>query len=102
VLGRETVTNVAVLPDAYAKPPDTLVVADGARGGANPAVAALRGLDLHRSGSIMLTEPGTLFPDEADRAEGAAPGVPDDAIVGDVVENRARVEAAPRRVGLRS
>lgn len=89
----DTVTNVAVLADAYAKPPGTLVTADVAREGANPVVAALRALDLHHVGSIMISEPGTLLSDAADAAEKAAPGIPDDGIVWDVVENRVRTES---------
>jgi uncharacterized hydrophobic protein (TIGR00271 family) len=89
----DTVTNVAVLPDAYTKPPGTLVLADIAREGANPVVASLRALDLHHTGSIMLSEPGTIFSDEADRAEEAAPGTPDDGVVWDMVENRVRTES---------
>jgi len=89
----ETVTNVASVPDVYTKPPGSLVIADVAREGANPVVAALRALDLHHTGSIMLTEPGTLFSDAANAAERAAPGIPDDAVVWDVVENRVRTES---------
>ena len=88
-----TVTNVAVLPDAYAKPPGSLVIADVAREGANPVVASLRALDLHHTGSIMLSEPSSIFSDAADRAEDAAPGTPDDGIVWDMVENRVRKES---------
>jgi uncharacterized hydrophobic protein (TIGR00271 family) len=90
LLDDETVTNVAVFPDGYRKPPGALVLADVAREGANPVVAALRGLDLHHDGSIMLSEPGTLFSDATEAAERAAPGEPDDGIVWDVVENRVR------------
>ena len=89
----DTVTNVAVLAGAYAKPPGSLVTADVAREGANPVVAALRALDLHHVGSIMISEPGTLLSDAADAAEKAAPGIPDDGIVWDVVENRVRTES---------
>lgn len=91
----DTVTNVVVLPNAYDKPSVTLVLADVSREGANPVVAALRGLDLHHVGSIMLTESGTMFSAEVDRAEAAAPGIPDDAIVWDVVEERVRTESIP-------
>lgn len=86
----DTVTNVAMIPGAYAKPAGAMIVADVAREAANPVVAALRSLDLHHAGSIMLTEPGTIFSDAADEAERAAPGDPDDAIVWDVVEDRLR------------
>lgn len=89
----ETVTNVASFPDGYRKPPGSLVLADVAREGANPVVAALRALDLHRSGSIMITEPGTILSDAAERAEEAAPGTPDDGIVWDVLEARVRKES---------
>jgi uncharacterized hydrophobic protein (TIGR00271 family) len=91
--GDDTVTNVAVVEGGYTKPPGTLVVADIAREGANPVVAALRALDLHHRGSIMISEPGTLFSDAADEAERAAPGTPDDGVVWDVVENRVRTES---------
>ncbi|MEP7090707.1 MAG: DUF389 domain-containing protein [Nocardioidaceae bacterium] len=86
----ETVTNVAVVPGGYTKPPGTLVLADVAREGANPVVAALRELDVHHRGSMMLSETGTVLSDEATRAERAAPGIPDDGIVWDVVESRVR------------
>ena len=89
----ETVTNVAVVEGGYAKPAGTLVVADVAREGANPVVAALRELDLHHEGSIMISEPDTLLSDAAEEAEQAAPGIPDDGIVWDVVENRVRKES---------
>ncbi|QNN51448.1 DUF389 domain-containing protein [Nocardioides mesophilus] len=89
----DTVTNVAVFADGYAKPPGALVLADVAREGANPVVAALRALDLHHSGSIMLSEPGTILSDAARAAEAAAPGEPDDGVVWDVVENRVRSES---------
>lgn len=89
----ETVTNVAVFDNGYLKPAGALVIADVAREGANPVVTALRSFALDREGCIMLTEPGTILSDEADRAEKAAPGTPDDGIVWDVVENRVRVES---------
>ena len=89
----ETVTNVAVVEGGYAKPAGTLVVADVAREGANPVVAALRELDIHHEGSIMISEPDTLLSDAAEEAEKAAPGIPDDGIVWDVVENRVRKES---------
>ena len=89
----ETVTNVAVFAHGYTKPAGAMVIADVAREGANPVVAALRSLDLHHSGSIMLSEPRTLLSDAATEAEQAAPGTPDDGIVWEVVENRVRNES---------
>ncbi|HEX4977893.1 MAG TPA: DUF389 domain-containing protein [Nocardioides sp.] len=89
----DTVTNVVVVEDAYVKPEGHLVLADVAREGANPVVAQLHRLGLHHDGVIMLTEPATVLSDEADRAEQAAPGDPDDSVVWDVVENRLRSES---------
>lgn len=89
----DTVANVVVLPDAYVKPVGHLVLADVAREGANPVVAELRRLGLHHDGLIMLTEPATILSADADRAERAAPGDPDDSVVWDVVENRLRAES---------
>src|ERR1700710_569699 len=89
----DPVTNVAVVANGYVKPSGTLVVADLAREGANAVVAALRALNVHHEGSIMLTEPSTVLSDAAERAERAAPGIPDDGVVWDVVENRVRTES---------
>ena len=86
----DSVTNVAVVPHGFTKPPGCLVMADVAREGANPVVAALRALDLHHRGSIMLSEPEAILSDEAVRVERAAPGEPDDGVVWDLVENRVR------------
>ena len=88
--GDDTVTNVAVVPGGFTKPAGCLVIADVAREGANPVVAALRRLDLHHTGSIMLSEPEAILSDAAERAEQAAPGDPDDSVVWDLVENRVR------------
>jgi uncharacterized hydrophobic protein (TIGR00271 family) len=88
-----TVTNVARVGGAYVAPVGDLVVADVAREGANPVVSALRGLDLHRRGSISLSESGTVLADEADRAERAAPGIPDDGVVWELVESQVRSDS---------
>ena len=89
----ETVTNVAVFPGGYTKPPGALVIADVAREGANPVLAALRRHGLHHDGSIMLSEPQTILSDATEAAEKAAPGDPDDGVVWDVVEHRVRSES---------
>jgi uncharacterized hydrophobic protein (TIGR00271 family) len=88
-----TVTNIAVFERGYTQPSGALVLADVAREGANPVIGALRQLGLHRNGSIMLSEPGTILSDAATAAEKAAPGQPDDGVVWDVVENRVRSES---------
>lgn len=89
----DTVTNVAVVTNVYIDPPGTLVVADLAREGANAVVTALRELNVTHEGSIMLTEPSAVLSDAAERAEVAAPGIPDDGVVWDLVENRVRTES---------
>lgn len=89
----DAVTNVAVVAGGFRKPPGTLVLADIAREGANPVVAALRSLGLTHDGSVTLSDPGTVLSDAADRAERVAPGIPDDAVVWDVVEQRVRSES---------
>jgi uncharacterized hydrophobic protein (TIGR00271 family) len=89
----ESVTNIAVVPGGFTKPPGCLVIADVAREGANPVVAALRHLDLHHVGSVMLSEPEAILSDAADAAERAAPGEPDDGVVWDLVENRVRADS---------
>jgi uncharacterized hydrophobic protein (TIGR00271 family) len=89
----ETVTNVRVDRSGFVKPEGCLVVADVAREGANAVVTDLRGLGVHHEGSITITEPEAVLSDEADRAEIAAPGRPDDAVVWDVVESRLRSDS---------
>jgi len=89
----DTVTNVAVFEGGFHKPPGALVLADVAREGANPVIAALRELDLQHVGAIMLSEPSTILSDAAGEAEDSAPGEPDDGVVWDVVENRVRGES---------
>jgi uncharacterized hydrophobic protein (TIGR00271 family) len=88
------VTNVAVVEDAFCKPEGCLVIADVAREGAHGITAQLRDLGLHRDGSIMLSEPGTLLSDAAEAAEEAAPGHPDAGLVWDAVEDRVRRESS--------
>jgi len=88
-----TVTNVAVLADGFTKPAGALVLADVAREGANAVVTDLRRLGLHTRGSISVTEPSTVLSDEVGRVERAAPGLPDDGVVWDVVESKLRADS---------
>ena len=86
----DTVVNVAVVPGAYVKPEGCLITADVARENAQNVVASLRGLGLGHSGAIALDEGQTVISDAADDAEKAAPGSPIDAVVWDIIEDRAR------------
>ncbi|MDX6326798.1 MAG: hypothetical protein QOK15_3152, partial [Nocardioidaceae bacterium] len=90
----DSVTNIAVVNDAFVKPQGSLVVCDVAREGANAVISRLRELRVHHDGSIMLTEPETLLSDAADEAEQTAPGRPDDGLVWDAVENQVRRDSA--------
>src|SRR3954451_12603393 len=89
----DSVTNDAILRDAYVEPEGALVVCDVAREGANAVVSRLRELRLHHDGSIMLTEPETVLSDAASQAEKTAPGRTDDGLVWDAVEDRVRRES---------
>jgi len=86
----DTVTNLAVVPGGFQKPEGCLVLADVARENATAVVGRLRGLDLQHRGSISIDEVGTILSDEADRAERAAPGAPDDGVVWVAVEQQLR------------
>ena len=64
----DSVTNIAIVQDAYVEPAGTLVVCDVAREAANAVVSRLRELRVHHDGSIMLTEPETVLSDAASEA----------------------------------
>lgn len=83
-----TVTNVAVVAKSFKKPPGCLVMADVARENASRVITDLREMGLHKDGSISLVPLDTLLSDDADRAERAAPGAPDDGVVWQAVEQR--------------
>jgi uncharacterized hydrophobic protein (TIGR00271 family) len=88
-----SVTNVALVRGGFTHPPGDLVGADVAREGANSVIGALRNLGVPHAGALTISEPGTILSDAAVAAEKAAPGVPDDGVVWDVVENRVRMES---------
>lgn len=88
----ETVTNLAVLPDAYDE--GTMVMVDVAREAATHVIARLRELRVHEEGAITMVEIETMLSADADRAVESAPGAPDDGVVWDQVEDRLRSEAA--------
>jgi uncharacterized hydrophobic protein (TIGR00271 family) len=86
----DTVTNVAVVPGGFRKPPGCLVLADVARENATGVVKQLRDLDLQHRGSISIIGIDTILSDEAARVERVAPGAPDDGVVWVSVEQRLR------------
>ncbi|WP_127782440.1 DUF389 domain-containing protein [Rhodococcus sp. X156] len=86
----DTVTNVAVVPGGFRKPAGTLVLADVARESATAVIGRLRTLKVQHRGSISIEQLDTVLSDDATRAEVAAPGAPDDAVVWESVEQRLR------------
>jgi uncharacterized hydrophobic protein (TIGR00271 family) len=89
----ETVTNLVLLPDAFVDPRGSLVEADVAREAADRVVGGLREIGLHHEGSVRLTETETILSDAVSRAEQAAPGLPEDSVVWDIIENQARIDS---------
>ncbi|MEP6851079.1 MAG: DUF389 domain-containing protein [bacterium] len=88
------VTNVVVLPGAGLDPPGDVVDCDVAREGASDVLGRLRHLGLDENGSVTLSGIEAAPSRNARAAERAAPGAPDDAVVWDIVEQRAWGDAA--------
>ncbi len=86
----DTVVNIAIVQGAFVKPEGSLVMADVARENAQTVISSLHKLGLQHDGAITLDENLTIISDAADQAEAAAPGSPIDAVVWDIIENRAR------------
>ena len=84
-----TVTNLVVLPEASRRPAGHLVLLDVARESASRLLDRLRDLGLERDGSITLDEAELVLSEGARRAEAAAPGRPEDAVVWDEIEAQA-------------
>ncbi len=77
----EAVTHVVRLPGAALAPPGDCIEFDVAREGANDVLAQLRELGLEESGGVTVEPLDLTMSAAADRAEAAAPGEPDDAVV---------------------
>jgi len=86
-------TNVAVAPGGYTKPRGTRVDVDVAREGADRLLGRLRQLDLHHVGSIAVSEQETVFSDAAKAVEEHEPGLPEDSVVWDLLEDRVRTQS---------
>lgn len=91
--GDRTVTNLAVLPHGFREPAGCRVSADVARENASAVIGALKQLGIDERGSIALWGVDTMLSRDADRAERAAPGAPDDGVVWESVEQRLREDS---------
>ncbi|MGL4339717.1 MAG: DUF389 domain-containing protein [Rhodoglobus sp.] len=86
--GEQSVSNLVVHRNAAVDPAGDVVIADVAREGANGVIAAMKRLDIHLQGSIALDAVGVTLSRTGVVAEKAAPGLGDDAVVWDEVEQR--------------
>lgn len=87
------VLNVTILRGAALDPPGDVLLCDVAREATSEVIATLRGLGVDEHSSIVMQDVDAMSSAAADRAEEAAPGSPDDAIVWDMVLGRARADA---------
>src|SRR3954452_17354311 len=95
LVGDQRVTGVVVLPGAGRDPEGDAVLCDVAREGASDILATLRRLGLDDDGSVAIEQVAAAPSARARAAERAAPGNPDDAVVWEVVVDRAYADAAP-------
>ncbi|MFJ4879534.1 DUF389 domain-containing protein [Streptomyces sp. NPDC088745] len=86
------VVNVLRLPGAAYAPAGDLVEFDVAREAANGVLDALRGLGLKDTGGITVEALDLSISTAAEKAEEAAPGDPDDAVVWDELTARTATE----------
>lgn len=93
LVGDPRVTNVIVLPGASRDPAGDAIFCDVAREGASDVLGRLRALGLAEEGTIAVHEVDASPSRQARAAERAAPGSPDDAVVWEVVLERAYADA---------
>ncbi|MBB6438927.1 DUF389 domain-containing protein [Streptomyces candidus] len=84
--------NVILLPGAAHAPKGDFVEFDVAREGANGVLDALRELGLKDTGSITVEQLDLSISVTSEKAEAAAPGDPDDAVVWDELTARTAAE----------
>ena len=87
------VTNVMVWPGAGREPEGDAVSVDVAREAVHDILTTLRALGVDKDAGVALSAIEASPSTGAKRAEQAAPGAPDDAVVWDVVEERAADDA---------
>lgn len=87
------VAHVMHLPGASRTPAGDLVLCDLVRESANDVIESLQDLGLHHFGAIAAEDLEVVISDAAARAEDAAPGHGEDALVWEEVEAQARTGA---------
>ncbi|MFF6996825.1 DUF389 domain-containing protein [Streptomyces sp. NPDC008313] len=87
------VANILRLPGAAYEPAGDLVEFEVAREGANAVLAGLRDLGLKHTGAVTVQELDLSISDAAEKAEHAAPGDPDDAVVWEGLAARTAADA---------
>jgi hypothetical protein len=95
LIADERVTGVVVLPGAARDPHGDAVLCDVARESASDVLSQLRRLGLDDRGTVAIEEVAASPSRRARGAEAAAPGSPDDAVVWEVVTDRAYADARP-------
>jgi uncharacterized hydrophobic protein (TIGR00271 family) len=83
-----SVCNVIFLQSAARRPDGDVILCDVAREDASVVLHDLKGLDIHKEGSIALEVIDTEISEFADAAERHAKGSPSDAVVWEEVEQR--------------
>ncbi len=87
------VTSVVMMPGAALDPPGDVVLCDVAREAASDVLGRLRSLGLDDEGTVAIEDVVAAPSQRARDAEAAAPGSPDDALVWDVVVEKANADA---------
>lgn len=82
------VTNIVMLPDAARQPSGDVVLCDVAREAASDVFDALGDLGLREDGSIAAEQIDVSLSTRAEKAEEAAPGHEDDAVVWEELDER--------------
>jgi uncharacterized hydrophobic protein (TIGR00271 family) len=89
-----SVINVIHLHDVARKPEGDVILCDVAREDASVVIGDLKGLGIHRDGTIAVEMVDTAISHAADRAERQAAGAPADAVLWEEVTERTSEESA--------
>lgn len=90
----DSVINVIHLHEVALKPVGDVILCDVAREDASVVIGDLKGLGIHRGGTIAVELVDTAISDAADRAERQAAGAPADAVLWEEVTERTSEDSA--------